>query len=398
VFETELKRESRERYRQCVVRALDDDGLIDEKERAFLEDIRAVTTLNPEEAAEVEREAFEIRARTAQAQWSAAADNPYSAYQQPGGGLGGYSPYSGTGWQVPETVATAGPPPPQPSYGTPYCPNCQNVISESNILTRCRLCPEQFCDKCPSEFTLPVKFKSYRVAWSEERNFILEEKDDWGRTWESPRQILRHAWEDIEPRVCDRCYEKELPLALRALKSDIRKELFASDEETVQLKRAGARETSRVSRLVPDNLFLHESTGMIVAALEGCASCRGIGWCAACEGSGECRKCKGIGTCPTCRGSKTGTPDPDCPECGGSGDCPMPRCKEGVCGYCDGGRRCAQCLGSGEARTDWGGELASRLRQVFDEISAATCLKCHGRLEAVKEKDRWYCPKCETYV
>jgi hypothetical protein len=397
VFETELRRESRERYRQCVVRALDNDGTIDDRERAFLEDIRAVTGLSELDAMQVETELISDRARAAQAPWSASAENPYTTYYEPGTGFAGYSPYSGTGWAMPDS-APAAPDAPRPAYGVPHCPSCNNVISESNILGRCRLCSKQSCDLCPSEFTLPLKFKSYRVAWTEERHFLLEEKDEWGRTWESPRQTLRHAWQDIEPRLCDRCYEKELPMALRALKSSVRRELFASDEETLRLKRSGAKESSRISRLVPDNLFLHESTGMIIAALEGCSSCRGIGWCAACEGSGECRRCKGIGTCPACRGSKTGKPDPQCVECEGSGECPMPRCKDGVCGYCDGEKRCAACLGSGEARTDWSGDLASRLRQVFEEISAATCLRCHGRLEAVKEKDKWYCPKCDAYV
>jgi hypothetical protein len=398
VFEQELKRESRERYRQCAARALDDDGRIDEKERAFLEDVRAVSGLSAEEASQVEMELVAERARTQGSAWTAAGENPYSAYYHPDSGYSGSSPYTGTGRYSAPSTSTPAPAAPQPSYGFPYCPQCSNVISDTNLLHRCRLCSRQFCDICPGEFTLPLKFKSYRIAWTEQRDFTLEEKDSWGRVWESPRQVLKHAWEDIEPHACDRCYEKEIPMALRALKSDVRKELYAADEETLALKRAGAKEVSRVSRLVPDNLFLHDANGMLVAALEGCASCRGIGWCAACEGAGECRKCKGIGACPSCRGAKTGQAVPRCGECHGSGECPMPRCKDGTCGYCGGERRCAKCLGSGEAYTDWSGELAARLQQLFEEITAATCLRCHGRLTEAKDRDQWYCANCEIYV
>ena len=138
--------------------------------------------------------------------------------------------------------------------GTPTCPNCGNILSDKNILSKCEVCGVQWCSICGKERNDEIIRADDNIKYAKRNN----------------REIFN--WQN--KRRCTACEEKHL--------------------KTVEISCLSCAPSYYSVGL--DNIGHQKPTGK-------CLSCDGNGY------TGKiiklkCIPCGGSGTCPVCNGTK----------------------------------------------------------------------------------------------
>ena len=264
-------------------------------------------------------------------------------------------------------------------YGTPTCPQCKNILSETNILQYCKLCDTTFCNRCPEKYDTPADEKTYefnylltyKIRWTEPL------RNDYGEIYryqeKSKTKTKTTKTEILKRPLCDSCYDKACIDAFTAQRINIR----TSKKELEELRKTLTdRQRITISQTClngVDSRFEKQ----IIEELEGCTLCNGSGECQKCEGTTKCINCRGEGNCQNCNGtgdcticngrnicrSCSGTGKAiffRCKTCHGTGRC---RCQTGKDHVCNGTGHCKTCGGSGECEVCSGN---------------GKCLECEG--------------------
>jgi len=263
----------------------------------------------------------------------------------------------------------------QKVHGVPTCPNCGNILTETNILEYCKICDKQLCKKCPNKYISPVEKKVYRFeykyvhqynwkekvskGYGESAYYITETRND---SFENSTyvEILKHP-------LCDECYDLQFINALIALKPKVREIIEKTHNEIIKLDSTKYNIIKANSSLL--GVDRHYEV-QIIEELEGCKickgsgkdqtclgsgqcqTCNGTGKCVNCNGTGKCLNCHGSNICPKCLGKGKGL-FLKCSQCGGNGYCNCSNGKDtmckgtGFCIECHGNRNCKTCMGSG---------------------------------------------------